>query len=96
MSDLPKSVERIVVEALAAQDAFSRNQQSIHITPESASLLRMGHTFAEPNSGEVTREIFEVFADGMETTESDDVGPFRNMSAVADWLRSQAQENNKP
>jgi len=84
---LPESVERIVVRVMAEQRAFDRSRQLIGVP-----------TSTEPDSGEVTREIFEAFARAMETDEIEmetySDGTMYPGYAVAKWLRSQAQERD--
>ena len=74
-----ESVERIVVKALAAQDAFTSDQRS-------ALGYRAPVQPKEPDSGEVTREILEAVAGQLDRQT-------RVMyHQVAHWLRSQTGE----
>ena len=83
---LVESVENIVVSALARQDEWGEWQYG-HGGGEKGEPT-------EPDSSVVTRDIINAIADVLEEVEADKSGPFRNMNAVSDWLRSQANPDS--
>ena len=88
MSGLPESVERILVEALAAQDRFARKTFGMYPKRE------LGRK--EPDSGEVTREILNKVADELEEAKAillpEDTYGWTDLVRPAKWLRSQIGE----
>ena len=95
MSDLPDTINRILVEALAQQDRFARNTEGVHMTAERARLLRLGHKLTEPDSRKVTLDIIEAFAAYMEEAfprPDSFADPWMTADRVPQWLRSRAQE----
>ena len=82
--NLPDTINRILVEALAQQDTYSRGI--------------LGVPFGdEPDSRKVTREILGKVAAALEATEWDEEVPDGTHACLrnsARWLRSQAQEND--
>ena len=88
--NLPDTINRILVEALAQQDRFS----SWNEHPE-------GSEPSEPDSRKVTREIIGALAKALDESEDDaleHIGQYeRDVYAgevVARWLRSQIGDEN--
>ena len=89
---LVEDVENIVVEALAQQDRFARNNR-LPVTPEMASYLRSGHMPTEPDSSVVTRDIILAVADKLDSWMAL-YGYGHHGASQLDWLRSQANPDS--
>ena len=76
---LSESVERIVVEALEKQDDYACDRYGHGRVLEGLDDV----VLTEPDSGEVTRELFEAFANALEE---------EDFLLAPRWLRSQIGE----